>query len=73
MVNSGRMLNKAIFTISEPVVIAGVTLETGFQQLSRIDDKYYFNKLGQQTYAVVPVTMNADVLKALFSRNMFFS
>jgi hypothetical protein len=72
MLNAGRRIDLAIFTLSEAVCIGKADLKPGLQQIFRNDDIYYFKKVGEKApYAEVPISENIAVLKIVFSSDMF--
>ncbi len=72
MLNAGRLIDFAIFTLDEDVEIAGIKIESGLQQIFKFNHSYHFKKVGQdKAYASVPLTNNIAVLRMLFSKEMF--
>lgn len=72
MLNAGRLIDFAIFTLDEPVEIGETKLEPGLQQLFQIEGFYHFKKVSSpQAYAKIPLKQNIAVLSALFSSRMF--
>lgn len=72
MLNSGRRIEIAIFTLQTAASIGDTTIEPGLQQVFRKEEHYQFKKVGEDKfYAQVPISENVEVLKILFSKAMF--
>jgi len=72
MLNAGRLIDFAIFTLDEPVEIGEFKLEPGLQQIFQINGSYHFKKINAKSaYVAVPLTNNIAVLQVLFSKDMF--
>ena len=72
MINAGRRINLAIFTLESPVSIGDSKLQPGLQQIIRENDTYFFKKIEESKhYAEVPISENVAVLMAVFSRDLF--
>jgi hypothetical protein len=72
MLNAGRRIDFAIFTLDEPIEIGGAHLESGLQQIHQVDGFYYFKKvMSPKPYAKVSLSENIAVLRILFSKQMF--
>ena len=70
MLNAGRWLDLAIFTLESPVTINGVQLSVGLQQVHRIEKNYYFSKIGENPYAIIPIEFNESVVKTIFTKEI---
>jgi hypothetical protein len=72
MLNAGRRIDFAIFTLDEAVKIGGAQLEPGLQQIHQVEGFYYFKKVDSpKPYAKVSLSENIAVLRILFSNQMF--
>ncbi len=72
MLNAGRRIDLAIFTLVEAVSIGNANLTPGLQQIFRNNDIYLFKKVGEdKPYAQVPLSENLAVLQTVFSRDLF--
>lgn len=72
MLNSGRRVDFAIFSLDSPVSIGELQIQAGLQQVLRNEDTYFFKKVGEKIpYVEVPVSENVLVLKILFSFDVF--
>lgn len=72
MLNAGRLIDFAIFTLDEPVEIGESKLEPGLQQILQIEGFYHFKKISSpKAYAKIPLSQNIAVLGVLFSSSMF--
>ncbi len=72
MINTSRWIDIAIFNINEPIVLGGLMIKAGFQQVVRIDGFYYFNMVGMPAYLRLPMHYNDDVVKIIFSQKIIF-
>lgn len=72
MLNAGRLIDLAIFTLDEPVKIGDLKLESGLQQIFQVEGFYHFKKINEfNSYVKIPLSENISVLRVLFSNEMF--
>lgn len=73
MLNTNRWLDIAIFTLSEKIKIGDTFLEEGIQQLYRIENIYFFSKIGESPYTQISINYNNEVVKAIFSKSFIYN
>lgn len=70
MINANRWLDIAIFSIEEPVMVDGKTIEKGFQQVFRVGEKYIFAKIGEKPYLELSIKDNERIVKVIYSKEV---
>lgn len=73
MLNTNRWLDIAIFTLSEKIKIGDTFLEEGIHQLYRIENIYFFSKIGESPYTQISINYNNEVVKAIFSKSFIYN